>query len=137
TADALLLESVLEHRCANPDTPLFFVTENKNDFSDSADPKRPHPDFAREFEDHKIRYYLSIADAVEEIGNIQIPAEVKEIIKQHINYMLFHEDKAPDCCMQCQGALLNLGYRLLFGFAGVLYSCQKCGTRLHWIDPNY
>jgi PIN domain len=66
-ADAIIIEAFAE--CARGPASIghmfAFVTDNVNDFSDrKVDDRNPHPDIAAIFTKRKVRYFLTLADAL-------------------------------------------------------------------------
>lgn len=72
TADAILIEAFAEAvKGKGTNGHQFgFVTHNKNDFSQPAgDQRQPHPDFAGIFTKRKVRYFVTLKDALMTVDN--------------------------------------------------------------------
>jgi hypothetical protein len=63
-ADAIIIEAFVD--CVKANGHQFaFVTDNVNDFSDrKVNDKNPHPDIASIFSKRKVRYFISLAEAL-------------------------------------------------------------------------
>jgi hypothetical protein len=76
-ADAVIIESFADcaHGPASAGHRFAFVTHNKNDFSDpTGNQKNPHPEIAPIFTGRKVRYFISLAEAL----NWASPGSVEE-----------------------------------------------------------
>jgi hypothetical protein len=72
TADAILIEAFADTVKGKGTTghQFGFVTHNKNDFSQpEGDHRQPHPDFAGIFTKRKVRYFVTLKDALMTVDN--------------------------------------------------------------------
>jgi len=137
--DAVILETVLEFQRFNPNDTLYFVSLNSSDFSDPKEVNKPHAEISDDFSALHIVYSISPGDTIEAIGNITFSDEAKRsfYVDSDNKYIQIWCEEFPKECCECGGALTGNGYRIMFGCAGHMLSCRKCGFMHHVIDSDY
>ena len=136
--DALLIESILRFQRETAVESIYFVTLNTEDFSDTSERLKVHPDLSEIFEEMKIHYSINPPEIIEHLLSIKIPPVIKEIYATDIGPMIqMYSDEFPDLCIRCGGNLVNSGYKVMFGSAGQTACCINCGTFHMSLDPNY
>ncbi|GHT67998.1 hypothetical protein FACS1894110_14580 [Spirochaetia bacterium] len=66
-ADALLMEQFHQFSVESSYQTLYFITHNTDDFSDTQDNRRIHPDYNGYFEKENVRYEINIMNVINQI----------------------------------------------------------------------
>jgi hypothetical protein len=85
-ADGVIIEMFSDRvQQQKADDVLYFVSENKTDFSDPENHNRPHPDFAEIFNDgDHVKYSLNVAETLNEIAASVLPTGEAEPIPEEV-----------------------------------------------------
>ncbi|MEK4346490.1 PIN domain-containing protein [Paenibacillus sp. FSL P4-0184] len=112
--------------------PLYFVTNNKNDFGSEKDRSVLHPDLEELCEDVSLHYRINIADTLNEIQSGIIDKDIVRIVEDAAKRPQLDYSSSPIIrCGKC-GAEINRSYHSfvrpsIYGDGlSVWLSCPKC-----------
>lgn len=128
-ADCIIIEMFADYISElelTEQTKVFFVSENKSDFSDPQKANEPHPDFSHFFEAPSFFYSINISSVLNQIQeNIITEATVKDYTMVSASTANLCKDGKPHQFSDARGAWLRSQY------GGLTWQllCENCGAR--------